>query len=100
MIGESPRRPAIFHARPLVVVVADISPFAFRAIQLIVPVGGFAATSNAHAISSSLASGNNRFISAIFFGGASTPDSQFVCPLRSRISRFQVSQAMRERSVS
>src|SRR5215471_9766206 len=103
MIGESPTRPGIFQAIPLVVVVADISPLLFRAMQLMVPVVGFAATSNAQAISSSLASGNRRFSSACFddaVGGASVIDSQFVWPLRSRISRFHASHAMRDRSVN
>jgi hypothetical protein len=40
MIGESPARPAIFQASPLVVVQPDISAFAFKARQLMVPVGG------------------------------------------------------------
>src|SRR6476620_5618684 len=36
-IGESPTRPGIFHARPLVVVTPQTSPFALTALQLIVP---------------------------------------------------------------
>jgi hypothetical protein len=36
-IGESPTRPGIFHARPLVVVTPQISPLAFTPLQLIVP---------------------------------------------------------------
>jgi hypothetical protein len=40
MIGESPTRPGIFHAKPLVVVQPEISPFPFSAEQWIVPVGG------------------------------------------------------------
>ena len=40
MMGESPTRPGIFQASPLVVVTPDISPFAFRLRQLMVPVGG------------------------------------------------------------
>src|SRR5207249_10519580 len=36
-IGESPERPGIFHARPLVVVTPQISPFALTPSQLIVP---------------------------------------------------------------
>src|SRR6202040_4134285 len=44
MMGESPTRPGIFHARPEVVVVAEISPLASTAMQGIVPVGGCAMT--------------------------------------------------------
>src|SRR5690349_6367565 len=40
MLGESPQRPGNLKARPLVVVIPDISPFAFRTEQLIVPVCG------------------------------------------------------------
>src|SRR5881397_569583 len=36
-IGESPTRPGIFHAKPLVVVVPHISPLELTALQLIVP---------------------------------------------------------------
>src|SRR6267378_4196332 len=36
-IGESPTRPGIFHASPLVVVTPAISPLALTALQLIVP---------------------------------------------------------------
>src|SRR5215211_2729334 len=36
-IGESPSRPGIFHASPLVVVVPLISPLALTPLQLIVP---------------------------------------------------------------
>ena len=39
MIGESPTRPGILNARPLVVVVHEISPAAFIAAQWMVPVG-------------------------------------------------------------
>src|SRR4030095_4107858 len=37
MIGESPTRPAIFHAMPLVVVTELKSPFASTAFMFIVP---------------------------------------------------------------
>src|SRR5919107_1511153 len=37
MIGESPTRPGIFHAMPLVVVTELRSPFASTAFMLIVP---------------------------------------------------------------
>src|SRR5262245_42686739 len=40
MIGESPIRPGIFHARPLVLVAPEISPRALTAEQCTVPVGG------------------------------------------------------------
>ena len=33
MMGESPQRPGIFHARPLVVVMPDISPLGVTAEQ-------------------------------------------------------------------
>src|SRR5262245_38859226 len=36
-IGESPARPGIFHAKPLVVVTPQISPFGLTPSQLIVP---------------------------------------------------------------
>src|SRR5215203_3500439 len=36
-MGESPTRPGIFHASPLVVVTPQISPLALRPLQLIVP---------------------------------------------------------------
>src|SRR4051812_39389270 len=36
-IGESPTRPGIFHARPLVVVTPQMSPLALIPSQLIVP---------------------------------------------------------------
>jgi len=39
-MGESPQRPGIFQANPLVVVTLDISPFSLSTEQLIVPVGG------------------------------------------------------------
>src|SRR2546421_1502806 len=50
--GESPTRPGIFQASPLVVVTPLMSKFLSSARQLIVPVGGFKATSSAHASSS------------------------------------------------
>src|ERR1035441_9936668 len=106
MIGESPTRPGIFHARPLVVVTADISPFSFRAMQLMVPCGGWMAFSQASASNSSLAWGNISLISwstaplRCSLGGASNPGPQLVCPLPSRSDFFQVSHCMRESSVS
>src|SRR5947208_17192218 len=50
MIGESPTRPGIFHERPDVVVVAEMSPFESTAIQGIVPVGGCPMTRSAEVI--------------------------------------------------
>src|SRR4029077_2676823 len=102
MIGESPHRPAIFHARPLVVVMADISPFSFSEMQLMVPCGGLTATSYAQAMVSSSYCGKAFLNSPIFFGlgGPSTPDSQLVCPFLSRISRFHMRHARRDLSVS
>src|SRR5438876_11707998 len=40
-IGESPIRPGSFHASPLVVVTEDMSPAAFTAFMLMVPVVNF-----------------------------------------------------------
>ena len=94
------RNDIFFQAIPLVVVTADISPFSFNAMQLMVPCGGSTATWYAQANVSSSTPGNAFRISAIFFfGGASVMDSQLVCPLRSRISRFHMRHASRERSV-
>src|SRR5260370_7441243 len=50
MIGESPTRPGIFHERPDVVVVAEMSPFESTAKHGIVPVGGCAITRSPYAI--------------------------------------------------
>src|SRR5262250_732064 len=50
IIGESPTRPGIFHDKPEVVVVPEISPLSFTARQLMVPVGGSWMTSRARAI--------------------------------------------------
>src|ERR1700687_1818903 len=50
IIGESPTRPGIFHERPEVVVVAEMSPFESTAMHGIVPVGGCAMTRSAYAI--------------------------------------------------
>jgi hypothetical protein len=36
-MGESPTRPGIFHASPLVVVTPQISPLGLRPSQLMVP---------------------------------------------------------------
>src|SRR5260370_29847183 len=51
IIGESPTLPGIFHAKPEVVVVAEMSPFSLIAIHGIVPVGGSAITFCAYASS-------------------------------------------------
>src|SRR5947209_20535077 len=59
IIGESPTRPGIFQARPLVVVTPDISPLAFNARQFMVPVGGWTAISQAQARVASPAAGNH-----------------------------------------
>src|SRR5438309_7469318 len=50
IIGESPTRPGIFHDKPEVVVVAEMSPFASTAMHGIVPVCGCAITRSAYAI--------------------------------------------------
>ena len=39
MMGESPTRPGIFQARPLVVVTDERSPAALTTFKLMVPVG-------------------------------------------------------------
>src|SRR6266852_9894909 len=100
MIGESPTRPGIFHARPLVVVTPEISPLAFSARQLIVPVGGRTAISQAHANVASSAPGNCSFNLADGLSGASSPSVQLLCPLASRSDFFHTSQASRDFSVS
>src|SRR5713226_352697 len=102
MIGESPTRPAIFQARPLVVVTPDISPLAFKARQLMVPVGGRTAISQAQASVASSAVGNISLRRKLAAGlpGASTPGFQLLCPLGSRSERFHTSQARRDFSVS
>src|SRR5258705_5283005 len=97
MMGESPIRPGIFQASPLVVVVPDISPLRFNARQLIVPVGGYFAISHAQASVFSSTSGKEAFS---FFGGASRPSPQLLCPLASRSDFFHTSQAIRDLSVS
>src|SRR5260370_39484615 len=100
MIGESPTRPAIFHASPLVVVTPDISPLEFSARQLIVPVGGCMATSIAQASVLSSTCGNCSFSSAVAAVPASSSPDQLVWPLLSRIDRFHTTHAMRESSTS
>ena len=45
-IGLSPTRPGIFHARPAVVVTEERSPWGVTALQLMVPVGGWTATTS------------------------------------------------------
>src|SRR5439155_1198418 len=102
MIGESPTRPAIFQARPLVVVTPDISPLEFSARQLMVPVGGLTAISHAQATVSSPAEGNSslRRRLAVGLAGASRPSVQLFCPFGSRSERFHTSQASRAFSLS
>src|SRR2546423_2201214 len=72
IIGESPTRPGIFQAKPLVVVTPDISPLVFNARQLMVPVGGRWAISQAHARVALSADGN------IAFKGASRSPFQLL----------------------
>src|ERR1051326_2974708 len=98
MIGESPTRPAIFHASPLVVVTPDISPLAFRPRQLMVPVGGRVMTSRIQASVSSLCSGNMLRRSAVALVHASTSVVQLLCPALSRSDFFHATQAFRESS--
>src|SRR5438094_10430963 len=100
MIGESPTRPGIFQARPLVVVTPDISPLAFSARQLMVPVEGRSAISQAQARVASSADGNRFFRRAEGLPGASRPSVQLFWPLGSRSERFHTSQARRDFSVS
>src|SRR5712692_330942 len=98
MRGESPTRPAIFHARPEVVVVPEMSPFSFRARQLIVPVGGCATTSRIHSAHSvfSLAETCDGSWDATcsFHSGLQSPGAQF-----DAVFAFQASQATRDFSV-
>src|SRR5258708_39756800 len=102
MMGESPTRQGIFQARPLVVVTPDISPLAFNARQLMVPVGGRRAISQAHASVASSAAGNSSLRRRFAEGlpGASRPSVQLFCPLGSRSDRFHTSQARRDFLVS
>src|SRR5689334_19107521 len=103
MIGESPTRPGIFHAKPLVVVTPDISPFSFSDRQLIVPYVGCSALSHAHASSSSLACGNaarsscRRSFLAVRFWSI---EIQLLKALGFRRDCFHTSQARRDFSVS
>ena len=102
IIGESPQRPGILKAMPLVVVTADISPFSFNAMQLMVPWRRVRRRTGRPS-GASLRPRRERPSSTraiFFFGGASVMDSQLVCPFRSRISRFHMRHARRERSVS
>src|SRR6266404_8539948 len=61
MIGESPTRPGNFQERPLVVVTDDMSPAAFTAFMLIVPVVNFTC------------SGSSKGIAAVRGGGTLSP---------------------------
>src|SRR6266566_1010907 len=100
MMGESPTRPGIFHASPLVVVTPEISPLGFKARQLMVPVGGRRAISQAQASVASSAEGNISFNRADGLSGASRPSVQLFPPLGSRSDRFHTSHARRDFSVS
>src|ERR1700689_1245843 len=105
MMGESPTRPAIFQASPLVVVTPDISPLAFSDRQLIVPVVGCTAIFHAQASVGPSASGNisRRPDMVLAFAaafGESRPGPQLLWPFGSRRETFQVSQARRAFSVS
>src|SRR5258708_6229782 len=100
-MGESPTRPGIFQARPAVVVTPDISPLAFNARQLMVPVVGCAAIFNAQARVDWSASGNNACRRAWdFCGGASKPSVQLLWPPASCKDRFHTIHANRDFSVS
>src|SRR6476620_8273301 len=97
MSGESPTRPGILNARPLVVVMPEKSPLASSARQLIVP----------HALSGSIPS--NRHICSResdddFFGGAAyAGTSSFLGGPQSSMSlicSFQRSHFSRDASVS
>src|SRR5215475_8255244 len=92
MIGESPTRPGIFHARPDVVVTAEMSPFSLTAMQGIVPVGGLAMTRSAKAIF--FGSPSKRFEMCSFHSGESIPGLQ----LKDE-EAFQANQILRELSV-
>ena len=91
------------------VVTADISPFSFMAMQLMVPCGGWMASSNGlRQKGLASAAGNSRLSWSMdpckpFFcaaGGASIPGPQLLWPSGSRIMRFHTSHARREYSVS
>src|SRR5580700_6446792 len=94
MIGESPTRPAIFQARPEVVVVPETSPFSFTARQLMVPVGGCATSSAISERQACFCGVSKR--PAIFScqSGLSVPGRQFI-----EVLAFQASQARRDFSV-
>src|ERR1051325_10310401 len=73
MIGESPTRPGILKARPLVVVVPEMSPRSLTARQFMVPVGGWATIRSARASSSGL-SVNNELVGLV--SGEARPGPQ------------------------
>src|SRR5574340_1036384 len=100
MIGESPTLPGIFHARPLVVVTPETSPFTLRTRQLIVPAGGWSAICHAQASAGPSAAGKRRRkADGGFPGGASRPSVQLLWPPASRSDRFHTSHASLDFSV-
>src|SRR5215813_216732 len=74
-IGESPRRPGIFHDKPLVVVTPQISPFELMPSQLIVPCK-FSGRSKPSATicSAALNPAAARFFGSILFAGSTRRD--------------------------
>src|SRR5579859_4018784 len=95
MMHESPTRPEIFHARPEVVVVPDISPFSFTARQLIVPVGGCATTCLIHGAQAWRSGVSSNSATCLLKSGASRPGRQSF-----ELDAFHASHAMRDLSVS
>src|SRR5881227_1613917 len=102
MMGESPTRPAIFQANPLVVVTPDISPFSFNARQLMVPYVGCIAICHAHASVASSTCGKASL--NCFMGVASAArfwsiDTQLLNASGARKDSFQTSHAVLDFSV-
>src|SRR3569833_254232 len=103
MTGESPNRPGIYHAKPLVVDTPDISPLSFSARQLIVPYVGCCAMRQAQAKVSSSICGKDcrRFL----MGGMASHfklwsiDSQLLKPPGTRNDCFQTNHAVLDFSV-
>src|SRR5215472_6426467 len=95
MTGESPTRPAIFQAKPEVVVVPEISPFSFTARQLIVPQGGRVTTVSIHGRRACFSGVSSKAERCCCHSGLSVPGRQFRLVLA-----FQASQASRDFSVT
>src|SRR2546426_8214728 len=94
MMGESPTRPAIFHASPEVVVVAEMSPFSLTAMHGIVPVGGCAMTLSIHGRSACFSGVSRSAAMCSFHSGLSIPGRQL-----NEDDAFHASHASRDFSV-